>query len=218
MATNNAINLKTSGIARYDGAGVFTAESTPLTIENGGTETASHTAYAVLLGNTVGSVQSVGGLGSSGNVLISNGPSSPPTFQATPTIPKFVIQILTQPSNPSDGTTYKMCNFVNTTSITTSSNGRMYMPVSGTINYVKGYFTLTSASAESITMRIRLNNTTNYDITTSMQFNTSPVSYETNSLGVPISAGDFIELLMVCPTWAGTNPLVVQSTHVIEVS
>lgn len=56
----------------------------PLSVSNGGTGDSSLTAYAVLAGGTTstGAVQSVAGLGTSGQVLTSNGAGALPTFQA----------------------------------------------------------------------------------------------------------------------------------------
>jgi hypothetical protein len=67
MATNNAINT-----------------GTVLTVSQGGTGDSSVTAYAVLCGGTTstGAVQSVSGVGSSGQVLTSNGAAALPTWQA----------------------------------------------------------------------------------------------------------------------------------------
>jgi hypothetical protein len=54
-----------------------------LPVANGGSGDSSHTAYAVLAGGTTSTspVQSVSGLGTSGQVLTSNGPSALPTWQ-----------------------------------------------------------------------------------------------------------------------------------------
>lgn len=67
MATNNATNT-----------------SNPVTVAQGGTGVASNTAYAVLCGGTTstGAVQSIAGVGTSGQVLTSNGAGALPTFQA----------------------------------------------------------------------------------------------------------------------------------------
>jgi len=58
--------------------------SSPLTVANGGTGDSSLTAYAVLAGGTTstGPIQSVASLGTSGQVLTSNGAGALPTFQS----------------------------------------------------------------------------------------------------------------------------------------
>ena len=55
-----------------------------LTADKGGTGRTSHTAYAVLCGGTTttSAQQSIAGVGTSGQVLTSNGASNLPTFQA----------------------------------------------------------------------------------------------------------------------------------------
>jgi len=58
--------------------------ASPITVANGGTGDTSLTAYAVLCGGTTstGVVQSVSGVGTSGQVLTSNGAAALPTWQA----------------------------------------------------------------------------------------------------------------------------------------
>lgn len=67
MATNNAIGA-----------------SLPISVSNGGMGAGSHTAYGVLCGGTTstGAVQSIAGVGTSGQVLTSNGAAALPTFQS----------------------------------------------------------------------------------------------------------------------------------------
>lgn len=59
--------------------------SSPLTVANGGSGVTSHTAYAVITGGTTsgGGVQSVASVGTTGQVLTSNGPGALPTFANT---------------------------------------------------------------------------------------------------------------------------------------
>jgi hypothetical protein len=58
--------------------------TTPLIVSQGGTGVASTTAYAVVCGGTTstGAVQSIASVGTSGQVLTSNGAGALPTFQA----------------------------------------------------------------------------------------------------------------------------------------
>ena len=82
MATNNATNT-----------------SNPITVAQGGTGDASLTAYAVLCGGTTSTaaVQSIAALGSSGNVLTSNGAGALPTFQAAAGGTGFSVQFHRNP-------------------------------------------------------------------------------------------------------------------------
>ena len=64
-----------------------TNTSNPVTVPQGGTGDATLTAYAVLAGGTTstGAVQSVSGVGTSTQILTSNGASALPTWQAAST-------------------------------------------------------------------------------------------------------------------------------------
>ncbi len=60
--------------------------SSPLTVPNGGTDNTSFTPYALICGGTTstGALQSIISLGTSGQVLTSNGAGALPTFQSLP--------------------------------------------------------------------------------------------------------------------------------------
>jgi hypothetical protein len=100
MATNDAVNVGLSGVT---GSGNFVGSTSPtlvtpalgtpssglltsctgLLVAGGGTGLSSATAYAVLCGGTTstGAFQSVSSVGTSGQVLTSNGAGALPTFQ-----------------------------------------------------------------------------------------------------------------------------------------
>jgi len=67
--------------------GTILSTAAPVTVAQGGTGVQTLTAYAPMFGGTTatGPVQS-GTVGSSGQVLMSNGPAALPTFQALPTV------------------------------------------------------------------------------------------------------------------------------------
>jgi len=101
MATNNAVNTSLedqTGTGKFVGdtnavlvtpnigtpsAGVLT-NCTGLPVAGGGTGAASFTAYAVLCAGTTstGAVQNVSGVGTTGQILTSNGAGALPTWQA----------------------------------------------------------------------------------------------------------------------------------------
>lgn len=70
------------------------SNASTLAVDSGGTGRTSHTAYAVLCGGTTstGAQQSIAGVGTSGQVLTSNGAGALPTFQTLPagTVPNVV--------------------------------------------------------------------------------------------------------------------------------
>lgn len=78
-----------------------------LSVPRGGTGLASATAYAVLCGGTssTGAFQSVASLGTSGQILTSNGASSLPSFQdSTSGFPSGTIMLFAQTSAPTGWT------------------------------------------------------------------------------------------------------------------
>jgi hypothetical protein len=85
IATGNALLSGGVGTAPAWGKiGLTTHISGTLAVANGGTGVTSTTAYAVLCGGTTGTgaLQSIAGVGTSGQVLTSNGAGALPTFAA----------------------------------------------------------------------------------------------------------------------------------------
>lgn len=72
----------------------------PAQVAKGGTGVASNTAYAVLCGGTTATnpIQSIAGVGTSGQVLTSNGAAALPTFQDSGAAGFFIQQQRTQTS------------------------------------------------------------------------------------------------------------------------
>jgi len=76
-----------TGITTSAATNVVTIDlDTPVTVSNGGTGRTSHTAYAVLCGGTTTTAaqQSIASVGTSGQLLTSNGAAALPTFQDAP--------------------------------------------------------------------------------------------------------------------------------------
>ena len=203
MVTNNCVNLKNNGIVSYDGAGVFSALANPLTVSNGGQGNSSLTTYAVLCGGTTSTnpIQSIASVGTSGQKLVSNGAGALPTMQTASSAPMAVFTIITPvTSTLTDATTYYIYN--KCTLGTVIDIFRIYIPVTGTINICYGTVTFTAGSSESCTIRIRHNNTTNYDVTTSLDMSSSPKSFSSTNLGISVTANDYIYVQFITPTWS----------------
>lgn len=221
MATNNAINIKSSGIVSYDGAGTFTALADPLIVSNGGTGVASFTAYTVLCGGTTSTaaLQNVSAVGTTGQALTSNGAGALPTFQNI-TRSGYILTLSVLSGNPVDGATYFLANGTVLTTITTSrASSWIYIPVSGNITIVYGsYSTTVSGSAQNVTLDIRLNGTTATNITTTLQMTAASGTFNNTGLSIAVSQGDYIEVRMISPTWSPTNPSGVRLSVSILVS
>ena len=81
---STVLALTSSGVTV---TGTLNVSGSPISVSAGGTGAASQTAYAVLAGGTTstGAYQSVASVGTSGQVLMSNGAGALPTFQTIST-------------------------------------------------------------------------------------------------------------------------------------
>ena len=95
------------------------------------------------------------------------------------------------------------------------------MPTSGIIRvFVYEHYTLTTAGTnEAWPFLIRKNDTTDYAVD-SVSLATNNRQWENYALNIPVSAGDFIEIVTDCPNWVtppvdgaggGVGYLVIES-------
>lgn len=130
-----------------------------------------------------------------------------PVF-AQPKIP-IPISLTNRVLSPNDAATYYWGCLAGMIPTTTSQQQSMYFGCAGTITkaYIQWNATSAAGSNENVSIYIRLNDTTDYLIAT--VGNTNAIKqFQNTGLSVPIAVGDFIEIKVVCPTWA-TNPTVV---------
>ena len=211
MATNNVINLKSSGIVSYDGAGTFTALANPLTVSNGGTGVASNTTDQLFCAGTTstGPIQQVTS-GVSGDTLVSAGAGALPVFQAF--APYFTSTFNFTSTNPADATlyVYQLGSALQTS--TTRATFRVVSPVACTLKAAYGVFIVggTLASAQTTTLQINVGAGSLSTIKV-FDLNSTPDPISVTSLNVALAAGDFFRLELTATTW-GTNPTVVSGT------
>ncbi len=147
--------------------------------------------------------------GASGNVLVSDGSN---WSSSVPYVPYLNGNLTTTTGNPADSTTYYFRQSeaftVNTTTISTGT--RIYFPAAGTIKRVYGSVTVggTLGSAQNCTIHLRKNNSTNTNVTTTLQLTGTTNTFNNTGLSLAIAAGDFIQIGFVCPSWP-TNPTTV---------
>lgn len=186
------------------------------TVAEGGTGISSDTAYAVVCGGTTstGAFQSIASVGTSTHVLKSNGAGALPSFQAASSVTNGLIVwwAATNGTVISDSNTYYFADVFASNGTTAAGGGagfastRYYMPNNGTIKACYGVFTVGSlGTSEGVTLRIIINNSTNVDVSTTLDFSASPVSVSNGSLSQAVSAGDYLQLVWITPAFS-TNP------------
>lgn len=120
--------------------------------------------------------------------------------------------------SPADATTYYWGSNPSATVGTVAARQRIYIPKAGTIKSCYLYFNTsgTLGSLELSTAYIRLNNTTDTSISSIVIVNSVSTSANNTSLSISVSAGDYIEIKWITPTW-GTNPTSVLVSAVIYI-
>lgn len=119
--------------------------------------------------------------------------------------------------NPNDATNYFGGGQIQSSG-TTAGVSRIYIPKTGTIKacYIVFDNSGTVGSAETSTISIRLNNTTDYTISSLVTNDARPTVFSNTSMSVSVTAGDYIEIKWITPTWA-TNPTSVRISGTIYI-
>jgi hypothetical protein len=113
------------------------------------------------------------------------------------------VQALT--SSPTDAQTVYFGNMPKAP-VTAAGASKVYIPKAGKIKRAEIYcYSGTAGTAENWSLYVRVNNTTDYLIQT-LGVSQSERIFTNSSLSIPVSAGDYIEIKGVQPTWV-TNPL-----------
>ncbi len=131
-------------------------------------------------------------------------------------IRSFVLNASANTASPADATTY-FFGCVPVLALTTS-NGvqRIYPPRGGTIRAVRVIFNQVAGSAETSSIYLRVNDTTDYLISSGV-VNDQTINTVLNSgLAIPITTNDFVEIKWITPTWV-TNPTSVRPMAYIYV-
>jgi len=113
------------------------------------------------------------------------------------------VQALT--SSPVDAQTIYFGNLPKAP-VTTAAISKVYIPRDGTIKRAEIYcYSGTAGTAENWSCYIRLNNTTDTLVQT-IGAATNERRFNNSSLSIAVTAGNYIEIKLINPTWA-TNPL-----------
>lgn len=101
---------------------------------------------------------------------------------------------------------------------TTSGDRRLYIPKTGTIKAIY-IFILTGGTlgtTETTTYSIRLNDTTDTTISSTVAYDVRNQVVSNAALNIPVVAGDYIEIKMAHPTWT-TNPTTISQSASIYI-
>jgi hypothetical protein len=116
--------------------------------------------------------------------------------------------------SPADGATYYFGSTLE--EATSEGHQRIRIPKAGTIVAAEIYtYSATVGTNEAISYYIRLNATTDTLIAT-VAAAAAERDFVNDALSIAVVKGDFIEIKMVCPTWA-TNPATLRSKWLIVI-
>lgn len=117
----------------------------------------------------------------------------------------YVINVQALTSSPTDAQTVYFGTLPKAP-VTAAGTSKVYIPRTGILKHAEIYvYSGTAGTAENWSLYVRHNNTTDYLIAT-VGSATNERRFTNNALTIAVTAGDYIEIKGVQPTWA-TNPL-----------
>jgi len=131
----------------------------------------------------------------------------------------YTLQVIPSSFSPSDANTIYVGSQSAFAGTGTAGSNKIYIPKTGTIKKVKLFVNNnTLGSSETSSIYIRLNNTTDYLITSSFVNDASFTEATNTSLSIPVTGDftDYIEIKWVTPTWT-TNPTSVRISAIIYI-
>ncbi len=127
----------------------------------------------------------------------------------------YVLTASCNTSTPLDATTYYFGDVYVLAQQTTADVQRIYFPKAGTITSARITFHQTAGTAETSTVSIRLNNTTDTTLSAAVTNDAANTTFLNSGLSIAVTTSDYIEIKWVTPTWA-TNPTNVRATaHIL---
>lgn len=149
------------------------------------------------------------------NTILTMGASSVPAWGAW----GYTIQGQASAINPLDGEVRYFGLSSSVSGSTTANFNHLYMPIAGTITKVYFWSVIagTLGTTETSTLSVRLNNTTDTTVTSSMKHDATSALWSNTGLAIAVAANDFIEMKVAYPTFA-TNPTNVVYEFVVYIS
>jgi hypothetical protein len=117
----------------------------------------------------------------------------------------YTINVQALTSSPADTTPFYFGNKPAAIT-TTAGQNKIYIRKAGTLKIAEIYtYAGTAGTAEAVSMYVRVNNTTDYLIST-LSVAASERIHTNSALSIPLAIGDYIEIKCIPPIWV-TNPL-----------
>ena len=117
----------------------------------------------------------------------------------------YCINLQALTSSPADTTPFYFGNKPAAIT-TTAGQNKIYIRKAGTLKIAEIYtYAGTAGTAEAVSMYVRVNNTTDYLIST-LSVSANERIFSNTGLNIPLAVGDYIEIKCIPPIWA-TNPL-----------
>jgi hypothetical protein len=116
-------------------------------------------------------------------------------------------------TSPADATTYFFGGLPGSGLSTSGATRKILVPRAGVVRQVQLVVATAGGTAETSTISLRLNNTTDATITSSFATNASGVVFTNSAMTLTVALGDYLEFKWVTPTWV-TNPtsLTIEGT------
>jgi len=139
-----------------------------------------------------------------GGLLYYNNDATGWTYIA-PSPQGYAITVQALTSSPADTTPFYFGTKPAAIS-TTAGQNKIYIRKAGTLKIAEIYtYAGTAGTAEAVSMYVRVNNTTDYLIST-LSVSANERVHTNSALSIPLAVGDYIEIKCIPPIWA-TNPL-----------
>jgi hypothetical protein len=114
--------------------------------------------------------------------------------------------------DPADSTDYFFGSFGSLSAATSATFRKIFIPRTGTITAVIGHIvTISTGSAENNTLAVRLNDTTDTTVSSTISITGTLTDFSKTDLSIAVTQGDFIEMKFTTPAYA-TNPEDVKIT------
>lgn len=177
-------------------------DNAAVTVPQGGTGNTTFTAYSVICAGTTatGTFQNVSGVGTSGQVLTSNGASALPTWQ-TPSGGGSYSLLFTQTANADVNNTAAETTLIGTGTGSATFTANL-LTAGKTFRVIQKGFISTTSPADTCNLRVKIGGTT-----------VSTIAIDTSSMGASqTNVPYFLEYLIVCRTTGASGTVMITGT------